>query len=119
LVSERLVTLSDIEDLTSFFYRSIEVDAKALVAKSTAEEVKAQLTETISALKAMGEWTHEAIESQIRSLQEKHTWKKGQYFMMLRLAVTGRAATPPLFETMAVIGKDEILARLNQAQSVA
>ena len=51
----------------------------------------------------------------ILSIQEKHDWHRGQFFMMIRLAVTGRKATPPLFETMDVLGKEKVLARLKKA----
>ncbi|MFH2118155.1 MAG: glutamate--tRNA ligase, partial [Candidatus Paceibacterota bacterium] len=59
----------------------------------------------------------ETIEEQLRALQAEHDWHKGQFFMMLRLAVTGKKATPPLFETMTVLGKDLVLKRLNDALS--
>ncbi len=114
LIKERLVTLKDFEELTTFFYRDITVDLTMLIKKSTPEEVKAQLQATREALESLDDksWTHENIEQKVRSLAESNGWKPGQYFMMLRVAVTGKVATPPLFETMAVIGRDEILARL-------
>jgi glutamyl/glutaminyl-tRNA synthetase len=51
----------------------------------------------------------------VRAVQEEKDWKKNQYFMMIRVAVTGRQATPPLFATMKVLGKDAVLERLGQA----
>jgi glutamyl-tRNA synthetase len=115
LIKERLVTLKDFEELTSFFYRDITVDQALLTKKSTPEEVGAQLVATKSSLEGIDQkvWTHENIEQKIRSLAEANGWKPGQYFMMLRLAVTGKTATPPLFETMAVIGREKVLARLS------
>lgn len=114
LIKERLVTLKDFEGLSDFFYREITVDQAMLTKKSSPGEVSAQLTATKTALEALAQkdWTHENIEQKIRSLAETNGWKPGQYFMMLRVAVTGRTATPPLFETMAVIGQGIILARL-------
>jgi len=55
------------------------------------------------------------LEEGVRSLQEKNEWHRGQFFMMLRIAVTGEKATPPLFETMMVLGKDLLLSRLEDA----
>jgi glutamyl-tRNA synthetase len=118
LVLERLVTLNDIESLTAFFYRDITIDAALLVKKSSVEEVSAQLDQTMTALEKCSNWTALEIEPAIRALQEAQAWKKGQYFMMLRLAVTGQSATPPLFETMEVLGKDKVLSRLQQAQQL-
>lgn len=115
LISERLVKLSDFDSLTDFFYQDIQPDQTLLLKKSSTEEVKAQIAATIEALETFTDWTHENLEQAIRTLQEKNEWKRNQYFMMLRLAVTGKQATPPLFETMAVIGKEAILRRLKNA----
>lgn len=113
LVAERLVTLADIDELTSFFYREIEVETALLLKKATAAEVQAQLRVTGEALPS--EWTLTALETTLRELQEKHAWKKSQYFMMLRVAVTGRTATPPLFETMMAMGAERVKRRLQTA----
>jgi glutamyl-tRNA synthetase len=118
LVVERLVTLKDIEALTTFFYREVAHDPALLLKKATAEEVSPQLKETLTTLEAIETWTVADLETAIRSLQEKHDWKKSQYFMMIRVAVTGLTATPPLFETMEVLGREVTLARLHQAQEM-
>ncbi|MBP9670266.1 glutamate--tRNA ligase [Candidatus Woesebacteria bacterium] len=114
LIKERLVTLKDFEELTTFFYRDIDVDQTLLTKKSSSEEVSAQLHATKTGLESLDDksWTHENIEQKVRSLAEDNGWKPGQYFMMLRLAVTGKTATPPLFETMQVLGRDVVLMRL-------
>lgn len=116
LVHERLVKLADFSDLTEYFWSPIEVDVKLLVKKSTEAEVALQLETTRAGLKEI-EWKVDEIERAIRLLQEKNDWQKGQYFMMLRIAVTGRKASPPLFETMEVLGKEKVIERLKNAQS--
>lgn len=120
LIKERLVTLKDFEDLTDFFYRDISVDQTMLTKKSTVEEVGVQLTVTKTLLESIDDksWTHENIEQKIRSLSEEHGWKLGQYFMMLRVAVTGKTATPPLFETMQVLGREKCLLRLSPSSDL-
>lgn len=110
LVSERLVKLSDIAELTAFFYRDVTTDQELLLKKSTAADVKTQLELTLAALPS--EWNLEALEQTLRDLQAQHDWKKSQYFMMIRVAVTGRSATPPLFETMMVLGTERVKQRL-------
>lgn len=115
LVFERLVTLADIEDLTSFFYRPVTADPEELLKKADGTAVTKQLTETIAALQALSEWSTPQLETTLRGLQEKHDWHKGQYFMMLRLSATGRKATPPLFETLAVLGQNETVLRFQAA----
>ncbi len=116
LVLERLVTLKDIEELTAFFYRPIEVTAQVLSRKNTPEVAATQLSETISALEKNQSWQASELEVLIRQLQEKHEYKKSQYFMMIRVALTGKEATPPLFDTMSALGKELTLERLKHAQ---
>ena len=118
LIHERLETLDQIEDLTSFFYRSIEVEQKVLLKKGDVELVENELELTERVLKAVSEWTVEAVEQAIRDLQEKYDWHRGQYFMMLRTAVTGRKVSPPLFETIHALGQEKTLQRLVQAREL-
>ncbi len=115
LIKERLVTLKDFEELTTFFYRDITVDQTILTKKSTPDEVATQLSATKQSLESLEDkdWTHEKIEYKVRSIAEANGWKPGQYFMMLRIAVTSKTATPPLFETMEVLGREKCLARLS------
>lgn len=128
LVRERLEKLSDIEELTNFFYRDIQLDndfsdetsesaqrQKMLLKKSSVEEVLAQIDQTKTVLLKIDDWNTANIEKSVRELQENQEWKKNQFFMMLRVVVTGKKATPPLFETIEVIGKKITIDRLDQA----
>lgn len=117
LIHERLEKLSDFSELTSFFYGTIDIPTELLLKKATPELVTQQLDLTETSLQEI-DWNVASIEESIRTLQEKNQWKKGQYFMMLRSMATGKKATPPLFETMQVIGKTAILERIHQAKSL-
>lgn len=119
LIKERLVLLSDITHLTTFFYQPISQDQAGLTKKSSAEEVISQLEKTILALAPLeNDWSTTKIEIAIRKLQEENDWHKRQYFMMVRVASTGDSQTPPLFETMELIGYYAINKRLKQAQEI-
>lgn len=119
LVLDRLVTLQDFEELTNFFYQDIEWEQSQLLKKgATRELVTDQLQQTATALLNLENWDHQNIEQIIRDLQESNEWKKGQFFMMLRIAATGRKATPPLFETLHAIGKDRVLERFDQVKKL-
>ncbi|HNV44848.1 MAG TPA: glutamate--tRNA ligase [Candidatus Woesebacteria bacterium] len=117
LVYERLVTLADFAELTDFFYKEIDYSTTTLLKKAQDQPglVDEQIQETKRVIASLDVVDANSLEKCIRQLQEKHDWHKGQYFMMLRIAMTGRTATPPLFETMAVLGKDLILERLDLA----
>lgn len=118
LVKERLTKLADFQDLTDFFYKPITPDPVLLIKKVDAKLVSKQLAETGQALSDLEKWTVENIEEAIRSLQEKNSWHKRQYFMMLRVAVTGQTFTPPLFETMQVLGEERVIKRLGDAKKL-
>lgn len=62
-----------------------------------------------------GEWTVEALDAACRGFCEKSGWKTKELFMAIRIAVTGQTASPPLFDTMAVVGKDLTRRRLRGA----
>jgi len=119
LIKERLVILSDFDELTSFFYRPIELDPALLLKKAESPElVVTQLEVTIKRLETLANWNHEEIDETLRALQAEFDWKKSQYFMMIRVAATGRAATPPLFETLAVMGSSLVIQRLQAASQL-
>ena len=55
------------------------------------------------------------LEPPLRALAEARGWKAGDLFMAIRVAVTGRTATPPLFDTLVALGRERVLARLDAA----
>ena len=71
-------------------------------------------------IEANGElaFDHEGLEVALRGLAEARGWKAGDLFMAIRVAVTGRTATPPLFETLVALGYRRTLERLAQAHRV-
>ncbi len=114
LIYERMVTLADFANLTDFFWKDIEVEPKLLLKKGDKELVSSQLMLTKAFLESTT-WEAAKLEEKIRGLCEEKGYKKSQYFMMLRVAVTGKTATPPLFETMEVIGRQNVLNRIENA----
>ncbi len=115
LVRERLTTLADFEGLTYFFYRPAKPSLELLLKKVEPALVTSQLNQLRDKMSELTSWTVPAIEAACRTLQEEQLWKKSQFFMLIRVAVTGEDKTPPLFETMAVIDQTTIIERLNQS----
>ena len=68
---------------------------------------------------SVGEVSFEAdeIEPPLRRLAEERSWKAGDLFMAVRVAVTGRTATPPLFDSLVALGRERVLERLDAAIS--
>ena len=118
LIQERLEILAQVDELTEFFYRDVELEKSKLLKKADQKIVLEELNKTKVVLDSVTGWTIESIEQVIRDLQENNNWKKGQYFMMLRLAMTGRKVSPPLFETIHALGKDTARDRLAKAHQL-
>ena len=123
MVIERLPRLDAIGPMLDFvFIEDIEVDPGLLVPKRwDAAATVTGLTEATRVVEALGEVSFEAdeLEPPLRALCEERGWKAGDLFMAIRVAVTGRVATPPLFDVMVAIGYETTVARLKAAHAVA
>jgi glutamyl-tRNA synthetase len=122
IIQERLPTLGAIGELVGFLWLDrIEPDPALLVPKrwdapTTLEALRAARS-TIDG--STGPVTFEAdeLEPPMRALAETNAWKAGDLFMAVRVAVTGRTATPPLFDSLVALGRERVLARLDAAIS--
>ena len=119
MVVERLPRLDAIGPMLDFvFIEDIDVDPTILVPKrwDTATTVSG-LAEALRVVEALGPVSFEAdeLEPPLRTLCEERDWKVGDLFMAIRVAITGRVATPPLFDVMVAIGFDTTIARLRAA----
>ena len=117
LERERLKKLSDAPEMLSFFFQGrLAYDAATLVQKGMdAEGTRAALEQAIATAERVGDWSVEPLESAYRALAPDLDIKTGQLFGTIRVAVTGRTAAPPLFDTLAVLGKDRCLTRMRAA----
>jgi len=120
IVQERIRLLSEIVDMAGFFFTDGPLDytLDTLLGKKFAAEpggAAAALTTVIAAVESLPRWDHETLEAAIRPLAEEAGVKPGDLFGLVRVAVTGKTATPPLFETMEILGRDRALARLRSA----
>ena len=122
VIQERLPTLGAVGDLVGFLWvHTVEIDPAQLVPKRwDVATTREGLTAARDAIRAVGPVTFEAdeLEPPLRALVEERGWKAGDLFMAIRVAVTGRTATPPLFDTMVALGRDRVLARLDHAIGV-
>jgi len=120
LVHERMDRLDQFVPSTAYFMGDgLDYSWEALIPKKkfngTPKDIRKGLLEAAEALDLVRAWTAENIEESMRALVGKLEWKAGHLFAPLRTAVTGRVATPPLFETMEVIGAALCRARVRQA----
>ena len=121
LVHERIDTLADFVPYAGFFFvGDVEYEESArakMVAKNrtppqTAKAFRLLLEDHLDAIL---DWNAETVEEAMRLFCDKRDWSPKELFMPVRVAVTGRTATPPLFETMEVLGKARCRWRLRRA----
>lgn len=103
LIKERLKKLSDYWFYCQFFFERL-----------TYKEIKniPYLKNIYQELKQISNWKQEVIGQQMVNLAKKLGIKTGEFFMTLRLAITGKKISPPLNESMEILGKEECLKRL-------
>ena len=119
VVQERLPTLAAVGELIGFlFVNDVDPAAALMVPKrwdlATTTAALSIARETIAET-GKATWDAHEIEAPLRQLVEDRGWKAGDLFMAIRVAVTGRTATPPLFDTMVALGYERTLARLDRA----
>jgi glutamyl-tRNA synthetase len=117
LVQERLKTMTEVPQLMDFFFlEELEYPPEDLVQKGMDRESTTRALEsTLQRVTGLDAWSTESLEGELRPLAEELNIKTGQLFGAIRVAVTGRKAAPPLFETMAVLGRDKSLYRLQKS----
>ena len=119
IIQERLPTLSAVGELTGYlFVNELEVDPALVVPKRwDAATTAAALGDARQTIAEVGRvaWEADEIEPPLRRLVEDRGWKAGDVFMAIRVSITGKTATPPLFDTMVALGYERTLARLDRA----
>ncbi len=115
LVQERARTLAEAVSLADFFLLPhLEYDPALLTGKLSREKAREALGITLESL-TVPDFSAEELEKTLRPLAQTLGLETGPYFGLIRVAVTGRTAAPPLFQTMSILGKERCTERLRQA----
>jgi glutamyl-tRNA synthetase len=117
LVQERARTLAGVAGLAQFFFvDELDYEPELLIGEKMSRETAVQALKTAKQkLSPLTGFDADSLEGVLRPLAAELGLKTGQLFGMLRVAVTGRTAAPPLFQTMAVLGKERCLRRIEAA----
>ncbi len=119
LIRERARTLVDAADALDYFFRDVpELDDKAK-AKFLVPASAPHLEALGKLFRAAPGWEAEPLEAVLRSYVEEHGLKMKEVAQPARVALTGRTASPPLFDVMVVLGRDRSLARIERAAEIA
>ena len=113
LVKTRMKSLKEFDEMANFFVDEPKVDMSLF--SENAEECIASAVLVLSDI----EWKIEAINEELMKEIEKKGFKVGEFFMALRFAVSGQRITPPINESLVILGKSEVLKRLKKILSHA
>ncbi len=116
LVRERIKLLSDVRTVADFFLdKPVRYVVSEFVPQKGDKKLAHRALETARGTLSSTPFTHDAIEAALRADAEELHIKPGQMFQPIRVAVCGRKAAPPLFQTLEVIGQQGTLTRIDEA----
>ena len=117
LIRERLVTLDDSLAFASFFFKEdVQPNPEDLIAKGLDVKQSAAIAKRVyGILTSLPDISHQTAEAPMRAYLESSGLNANQVFGILRVAVTGQKVSPPLFESMEIIGREKVLQRLKKA----
>lgn len=112
-LKERAKTLLELIDSAGYIFaeRPLTLDAKAEALMTP--QSRALLSDLVAVLSGVEPWNAEAIEAAIRPFADARQMKLGAIAQPLRAALTGRTTSPGIFDVLAVLGREECLARLS------
>ncbi|MBM4421820.1 MAG: glutamate--tRNA ligase [Chloroflexi bacterium] len=119
LIQVRIATLDESVSMAGFFFRDrIDYDPAGLIPKGMdAASALAALHRSIDLLGSLPDLAHPTTEPPMRALASELKLKPAQLFGILRLAITGQQISPPLFETIALLDRETVFARLAKAET--
>lgn len=117
LIQTRMTTLDEGPELAGFFFKDeVDVAAEDLVGnKMNVAESAEALRRAYGILEVLPTFDAESAEEPMRAVADELGLKAGQLFGILRNAVTGQRVSPPLFESMEIVGRERVLERIKQA----
>ena len=117
IIQERIRTLDEAVDMARFFFeQDVQPDPDSLVPKGlTPSQAAEAASRALQVIRDGAAFETEPLEAALRELAEALGLSAGQLFTLLREAVTGQRVSPPLIESMMIIGKETVLARIERA----
>ena len=108
LIRDRIVKTSDLENIAGFFWKAPDVDKSLLGAGASNH-----LTDAAATMESVKDWELSILNEKLMEMIKSKGYKTGDFFMDLRIAITGIKFTPPINDSIIILGKEETLKRLN------
>ena len=112
-LKERAKTLVELAESAVFYLKARPLTLDDRAAKLLAEDGRSPLSSFAQILAALPDWRQETLEEEARKFAESHDLKLGKLAQPLRAALTGSTVSPPIFEVMEILGRQECLGRIN------
>lgn len=109
LVKDRIKKISDFNTLAKFFFENPEVDTKLF-----GTNYKKHLTDALSVISSISDWKLITLNGKLMEMIKEKGYKTGDFFMDLRIAVTGSKFTPPINDSIIILGKEESVSRIKK-----
>ena len=107
LIKDRIVKLSDFDSFAGFFFKAKQID-KSLFGINYQDHIST----AISIIESTRDWKLETLNEKFMEVVKSKGYKTGDFFMSLRIAITGSKFTPPVNDSIIILGKEETLRRL-------
>ncbi len=115
-IKPRATTLCDVASASAFYFKRFDLDEKAR--KVLEGDAKTHLMALAAQIKTLTSFDHEALEGLFRAYATEKGLKLGAVAQPLRAALSGRAVSPPIFAAAALLGADEVVARIEKAVTI-
>jgi glutamyl-tRNA synthetase len=118
LVKERTKLLPEVPAQARFLFTPVDgYDEKAWTKVMTVDEGPIALDGALEALEHLERWTTEAIDAALRAMLEERGLSARKGLQPIRVAITGSMVSPPLFESLELLGRDETIDRIRRARA--
>ena len=107
LIKERINKLSEYRSLAEFFFEEPKIKKELFD-----ENAREQLPVALSVLEEMTDWKKEKLVEALQKLVKEKSWNTGEFFMNFRIAITGSKITPPITDSIEILGRQKTLKRL-------
>jgi glutamyl-tRNA synthetase len=120
IIRERLITLDDAIDMAGFFFKEFPImETEQLIGKGITEDESALVIEkALHVFRKLPILEKALTEPEMREVVDSSGWSAGQFFGILRMAITGQKVSPPLFESIEIIKKNVVIERLESALKI-
>ncbi|MFI5241067.1 MAG: glutamate--tRNA ligase [Microgenomates group bacterium] len=109
LVKDRIKKLTDLKTFTGFFFEEPKIDEKLL-----GKNFREHLSSVVEVIEGVGDWSLESLNTKLMDMVKEKSFKTGDLFMDVRIAVTGTKFTPPINDSIIILGKEETLKRIKK-----